>query len=300
MKKCFIMCLIFFVVFSANAQEKYNLKVLTYNIWNGFDFGKDTLRSIKLGEWVDSKKPDVLALQELCSYTPEKLKEEALRWGHPYSFLLKTTGYSVGITSKFPIELKEKILEGMHHGALHCKIKGIDFLVIHLHPGSIKRRQEETKILLKKIEEIKGQNLNYMVLGDFNSHSPFDSDLYDPNGDFLKGMRISNKGKGLDGNMVDDNLDYSVISSFLSISLNDVVQRYSKGMSQRGSFPALALASNHDQSIKEFSLRLERLDYILVSPNLGKSCKNAQVFNKEDTGYLSDHYPVFAEFEINQ
>lgn len=70
----------------------------------------------------------LVGLQELCNYTPEKLQEDAEKWGHNYLILLKEQGYSVGLTSKFPIEVKEKIFDGMHHGALHCKTAGIDIL----------------------------------------------------------------------------------------------------------------------------------------------------------------------------
>ena len=123
------------------SQSQEQLKVISYNIWNGFDWGKDDARRAELQQWkVAGQQPDVVALQELCKYTPEKLKEDAKSWGHPYSVLLKTTGYSVGLTSRFPIELKEKILEGLHHGALHCQTNGIDFLV-----GSPASRQYPTE-----------------------------------------------------------------------------------------------------------------------------------------------------------
>ncbi|MFT4567719.1 MAG: hypothetical protein ACI9FN_002686, partial [Saprospiraceae bacterium] len=120
-----------------------NLKVVTYNIWNGFDWGRDFERRSKVQIWMAQQKPDIVALQELCAYSDEKLNEDAKAWGHHHSALLKTTGYSVGLTSKYPIIIKEKIFEGMHHGALHCMSNGIDYLVVHLHPGSVKVRQEE-------------------------------------------------------------------------------------------------------------------------------------------------------------
>ncbi len=55
------------------------------------------------------QNPNIVGLQELCKYSPEKLKEDAKNWGHNYSVLLKESSYSVGITSKFPVEIKEKI-----------------------------------------------------------------------------------------------------------------------------------------------------------------------------------------------
>uniref|UniRef100_UPI0032165E5A sialate O-acetylesterase n=1 Tax=uncultured Draconibacterium sp. TaxID=1573823 RepID=UPI0032165E5A len=275
-----------------------NLKVLTYNIWNGFDWGKDEPRRGKLQQWVNTQQPDVVALQELCKYTPEKLAEDAKSWGHNYSVLLKEDGYSVGLTSRYPIAVKEKIREGMHHGALHCATSDIDFFVVHLHPGSIKRRREEAKILLTKLEEIKGGGAEYIVLGDFNAHSPFDADLYEPEGHFLNRLKEMNKDKGLNGNVeLNGNLDYAVLASFLSHPLYDVVRDYTSGLEERGSFPGRVLAPVNNETNEQLMSRMERIDYILVSPGLSTKCVNAKVCNGADNWLLSDHYPVIAEFE---
>ena len=273
------------------------LKILSYNIWNGFDWGKDTLRKVQLLHWVSSQQPDVVALQELCGYTPEQLAEDAKSWGHGYSVLLKTTGYSVGLTSSSPILVKDKLREGLHHGALHARTFGIDFLVIHLHPGSINRRREETQIILNKLEDIKTETDYYIVLGDFNGHSPFDADLYEANGNFLTRLRNNNQDKGLDGNLDHDDLDYAVLSGFLSLPLYDVVHRYTQGLEQRGTFPGRVLGKVNQESNTQLVSRLERIDYILVSLEMRIRCTNANVCNGEQNWFLSDHYPVLAEFE---
>lgn len=278
------------------SKQDSSIKVMTYNIWNGFDWGKDSVRRTQLQEWVDSQKPDVVALQELCKYTSEKLAEDATSWGHAYSVLLKTSGYSVGLTSSHPIELKEKLREGLHHGALHCQTQGIDFLVVHLHPGSIKRRREESRILLKKLAEIAQSTPNYVVLGDFNAHSPFDASLYEPEGAFMSRLFNNHRDKGLEGNMDHDRLDFAVMSSFLSIPLYDVVEKYSHGMKERGSFPGRILGRVNHESGEELQARLERIDYIMVSASMRDKCRRAKVHNGEANWFLSDHYPVSAVF----
>ena len=54
---------------SGFSQQKVKpLKVMTYNIWNGFDWGKDTARNERLIQWVKEQNPDVIALQELCNF----------------------------------------------------------------------------------------------------------------------------------------------------------------------------------------------------------------------------------------
>lgn len=131
--------ILFHFLFTGNelaAKEK--LTVLTYNIWNGYDFGKDTIRRQQLLNWLSGEEADIIAWQELCNYTDDKLREDATRLGHPYSILLKSTGYSVGVSSRYPIVLRERIMDGMHHGSLHVQIKGVEIFIVHLAPHSFK------------------------------------------------------------------------------------------------------------------------------------------------------------------
>lgn len=287
-------------MYSNSYSQQNTLKFITYNIWNGYDWGKDEERRANLVNWVNEQEPSIVALQELCKYTPEKLKEDARSWGHEHSVLLKTTGYSVGLTSKFPIEIKEKILDGMHHGALHCKTGGIDVFVIHFSPSSYIKRREEALIILEKLEKVRKENDQYVVLGDFNAQSPIDADLYDPNGPLLTKLRKSNKDKPLKGNLFNGNLDYAVISSLLAFPLIDVCQPFTSGMAERGSFPGQILGKVNNESREELLARSGRIDYIMASPDLATKCIDAKVCNGKENYYLSDHYPVVAEFEISK
>jgi len=287
----------------ARAQENKNLfKIITYNIWNGYDWGKDEVRRAEVAQWICKQEPSIVALQELCNYTPKKLEEDAAAWGHTYSVLLKISGYSVGLTSKYPITVRERILDGLHHGALHCVVKGIDVFVIHFHPGSISFRRKEAAIMLDKIASVREHNQYYLVLGYFNSHSPFDADLYDPEGDLLARLNEGHPDKGIeDGNLSYGDLDYSVMSALLAFPLMDVCRIHTHGIEERGSFPGLVLGPVNHESEERLIARLERIDYILASPELSIKCTGAKVCNGKENHYLSDHYPVMAEFKlINQ
>jgi endonuclease/exonuclease/phosphatase family metal-dependent hydrolase len=286
---------ILFLDVSVKAQPVETRKVISYNIWNGFDWGEDEDRREKLVNWVKKQEPSIVGLQELCKYTNEKLAEDAKGWGHNYSVLLKKSGYSVGLTSKYPIEIVEKIREKMHHGALHCKTGGIDVFVIHFSPSSYKKRREEAKIILQKLQQVANNNSNYLVMGDFNAHSPFDADLY-KNEILLNRYRKSNADKPETGNLVNNEFDYMVLSGFLAFPLIDVCQKYTSGIEERGSFPGRSLGKVNKETEQELVNRLERIDYILVSPDLGRKCVSAEVYNEEPNWYLSDHYPVGAEF----
>jgi exodeoxyribonuclease-3 len=275
--------------------EKTKLKVISYNIWNGFEYGKDSLRREKVIDWIDSQKPDVVALQELCDFTKEKLSELAKDWGHPYAEILKTSGYPVGITSTEPIEIKERILENMHHGALHCQINGIDFFVIHFSPFSYKKRHEESGIILSKLSEVRTRQDKYLVLGDFNALSPFDADYYKSNEQMLKSMREREKEHDHIRNLSNGQLEYGVISRYLSFPLIDVVQRFTLGLEPRISSPTQVFEKERGEGRHPNS---KRIDFILASPFLAEVCVYAEVSNGPESFYLSDHYPVLAGFEF--
>lgn len=293
----FLFLLAGFVLNTSFAQES-KLKVITYNIWNGYDWGKDEDRRNRTTQWIADQNPSIVALQELCKYNDKKLAEDAKVWSHEYSMLLKTSGYSVGLTSDHPIEVKEKIMKGMHHGALHCTTNGIDVFVIHFSPSSYQKRREEVSIILEKLAEVRKNNGKYMVLGDFNAHSPIDADLYDPEGALLTRLRASNKDKPFKGNLINEELDYAVISSLLAFPLLDVCQPFTSGMKERGSFPGQVLGVLNNESEEELNDRMVRIDFIMVSPELSKKCIGAKVCNQKENYALSDHYPVIAEFEF--
>lgn len=284
--------------YGACQQKQGTIKLLSYNIWNGYDFGKDEKRRAELVAWINTENPSIVGLQELVNYTPEKLMEDAKNWGHNHSILLKENGYSVGLTSEYPIELKEKIFDGMHHGALHCKTGGLDIFVIHFSPSSYKKRLEEANIILKKLDKVTEHNPNYIVMGDFNAHSPMDADLY-KNNILLNRLRSFKKNQGQQGNLAYNELDYGVISRFLAYPLVDTCLKFTNGISERGSFPGRVLAKVNSESEKDLVKRLERIDFIFVSPQLGQKLNHAVVFNKQPNWYLSDHYPVGIELLMN-
>ena len=288
-----VLLAVFFNHYGVSAQENRSLKVISYNIWNGFDWGKDTDRKSKFIDWVTTQRPDVFALQELCGYTQEQLLADAKKWGHDYAEILKTSGYSVGITSNKPIEVKEKILDDMHHGALHCKVYGMDVFVIHFSPFSHQKRREEAKIILDKVAELSDGQNKYLVLGDFNALSPFDAHLYNNKPSLLEDMRASEKEQAHVSNLLNDALEYGVIGSLLGYPLIDVTQKFTRTWDDRLSFPTQVFEAGKGEGPHKNSTRI---DYIFSSPFLAKNCINAKVLNKKETYYLSDHYPVLAEF----
>lgn len=282
-------------------QPTKQLKVMTYNIYNGFDYGKETAREQAAADWIALEQPDVVALQELCGFTEEKLKKFGGKWGHDYVVLLKEEGFPVGLTSNKPITVKKKMIDELWHGMLHVATHGIDFINVHLCPSDYPTRMKEMDIITAYMKEtLSGGKDEYIILGDFNAHSPFDAflDKQHPalSAKYLQ-LEEGNKVKNRQ-NLIHDTFDYGVISGFLAFPLIDVCERQAEG-ENRFSFPS-PIHFSPSRERKEIAPIRERLDYIFASPNLADKCSLATIVNSEVTDSLSDHYPVIAEFALTK
>lgn len=129
------------------------------------------------------------------AFTEESLTALAGRYGHPYAILCKESGFPVGLTSKYPIELRNRLLEDvpLWHGAIHTRIKDINVVVLHLYPfgtypngqgaagtGNTYRDREINCILDSTIRRYPVEPL-WLMAGDFNSYSPKDADAMPAN-----------------------------------------------------------------------------------------------------------------------
>lgn len=265
-------------------QGYEKIRIISYNVFNGFDWKKDKDRQNRFVEWIRKQDPEILALQELCGFTQESLLAIAQQWGHPYAVILKENGYPVGITSKKPINLKAKLLENCGHGLLHVETYGYDILVTHLNPGDTDKRRAEAGFIVQYIKE---KTLDKcLLMGDMNAHSPFDADYMEANAIEL----LMKYGGKQSHNLLDGNFDYSVISRFLSLPFIDVCRCYVPE-DKRTTFPTAILMylSRHQEVRKRVG---ERLDFILATPLIAKEVTDAFIYNEKDTDYLSDHYPV--------
>lgn len=304
MKPIFLLPLLLVLFICNAAAQSTTLKVISYNVWNGFEWGKDLTREKAMVQWLKEQDADVIGLQELNAFTPEKLALLAKQWGHPYSLLLKEEGYPIGITSKTPLELKSRMFGGFWHGMLHAKTRGIDFLVVHLSPHSWQVRRREAEIISSYIEDVinANQQEKYMVLGDFNSHSPFDANFDHANPETLKqnqqgdSLRYAEKGADAHQTLRNGAFDYSVMSRFLSLPLIDVVQNHTAETS-KSSFPTPLVAQ--ELSPEKRAQYRQRIDYIMVSPYFEFRCIRAEIINSGPPDALSDHYPVVALFELD-
>ena len=290
MKKVILFLLLylsFYLSCFSNTQDKKNIRVLTYNVWYGFTKKPD--RKKEWIKYIKSLKSDVIALQELNSYTEEVLAKSAKSWGHPHTALLKGDGFPTGITSKYPIKNLEKITEGYHHGMLSCKTGGLQIYVIHLHPGHWEIRHREVDLLLETLMNHKpGEPI--LLVGDFNTFSIHDKKYYDQNPDIIPFFRRLDQRWKSNRNLRDDQLDYTHLNKFENAGYIDLIaERRAKFM---GTFPT-KLRLDEDNGPDR------RLDYFFANKELSIRCKLAKYLVNPKTDLLSDHYPAIAEFSLD-
>ena len=245
--------------------DRQKMTIMSYNILDGFGWGcKDTARVARQAAWLKAQNPDVLALNELCGFNEAMLRDFARLYGHPYVAIVKEEGYPVGLTSKYPLEVVARKIEGYGHGLLHCKVLGLNILATHLNPHKRELREEQARNIVAYIRD---NHLEKCVLmGDMNAHSPFDSSWKDR-----------------------DLGDYAAISTFLAASLHDICYMFTPD-EQRYTFPTrIGRGIPKGAYLRELQ---ERLDYIFVTDDLREQCIDGCIFNGPELDYLSDHYPI--------
>jgi len=294
MKFVLLMWCLAFVVLSPSvtAEEPPDtLKIVTHNVWYGFT-RRGEPRHSQWQRWMAAQSPDVVALQELNGYTPDRLAADAKAWGHPHSVLLKEDGFPTGITSRFPISDVQRIREGMHHGLLRCRIRGIWFYVIHFHPSNFARRMEEAGHLKANIATLPESNPKIVLVGDFNGFSPADRAHYSADSKLEPFFEMLDRRDQGARNLNQGKLDYGGLEAILAQGYVDLVDHF-RGPEQPfvGTFPAL-LVSDQEHGTER------RIDYIFVSPNLLPQVDSASILKDAQTQQLSDHLPVTATLRL--
>jgi len=267
-----------------SAQRHQPIKIISYNIWNGFE--GDSLRRAHFVEWTKNQSADIVILTELVSFKEKDLVTLGKVCGYPHTALLKEEGYPVGVLSRQPVKNISKQVDGFWHGMMHVQTQGIDVIATHLSPFEWSYRLDEaTKI----VDYIHKQNLkDYLVAGDLNAHSPLDADEILTHDSLLVNMRRWDASQKKYRNLRDGRFDFSVIAKFLSVGMEDALGRLIRPAEKRMTYPA-AFLYNWKIDDKRLPLRRERLDYILLSPSLMERCIRADVYPVEG---VSDHYPV--------
>ncbi|TWU08073.1 SMP-30/gluconolactonase/LRE family protein [Stieleria varia] len=278
---------------SGSEPNPEKLRVISHNVWYGFT-QKTEPRYSDWKRWMKAQSPDVVSLQELNTYTEERLQADAQSWDHPYCVLLKEDGFPTGITSRYPITDVKRIRQGFHHGLLRCRIQGIWFYVIHFHPSDFQRRIDEAALLKQDVESLPDENPKVVLAGDFNGFSPADKKQYDSDELLVPFFQGLDQKSRTARNLNDGKLDYGGIQAILDQGYTDLIDsRRSPQLPFVGTFPA-ALVSDQDHGTDR------RLDYLFVSPSLRDQVDSVAILRDPCTEMLSDHIPVTATIRLRE
>ncbi len=257
------------------------MKVINYNIWDGF---RDKTKQDLFVTYLRQENPDVAAIQELCHFSSKEFSQLAQSYGHSYTALLKEEGYPVGLSSKYPIQVISRQIDGFWHGFLHGKIGHIHCIVVHLAPEGCDNRLEEMRKILHYVHQ---RNLNNcIILGDFNAHASSDAQVLTSRPMLLSEYSQHNLKEGF--------LDFSVADGFLAGGYTDVFYHCNPDSLEQWSFPTPALGL--EVPLCEVG---ERIDFQLCSQDLGETIISSNIVVNNLTQQISDHYPLRCEYRVN-
>lgn len=266
------------------------LRVMTYNTWYVFNEGKEQTAG---KAFVKSQTPDVVGLQELTNIKPAKLQELGTAWEHPHSSLLKTSGFSVGLTSRWPIEVIEKRVKDMHHGYLHAITNGVHYFVVHLSPFKWEVRSGEAKVIVEQVSPLLKAGKKVIVLGDFNALTPDDRQWLQADKELVPKMEESDQKHDHVENLNQGEIDFSVMEAFLNSGLTDTGNSFiPKESEHRITIPTGVWTDKETPPKKG-----RRIDFILSSANLLSKVKNCRIVREGEVNKISDHYPVVTDFK---
>lgn len=250
---------------AANGAELKPLKIINWNVLYGFNHGQSVSDGTR---WLQEQQPDIAAFQELNGISEAQLKEIAQNWEHSFAVTHKESGFPVGLTSKFPITVHERKVEGFHHGYLHAETAGIHFFVVHFWPG---KYQEANVILHQANALLKDDGERVIVLGDFNGSSRRDEDF------LIKNATLRER-------------DYIYTDKLEAAGFIDIIAKHDP--EAKISCPSPITIPRWSKDLDELKQRQYRIDFIFADPALAKRSISGTIHLSPELDRISDHYPV--------
>ena len=254
------------------------LKILSCNILKGFS--GDIAIEQAFQDWINERKPDIVAIQEMNGFTQKRLEAFAGKMGFPYAVMHKEEGYPLGLISKYPISNVKKITEGMRHGILYAKILDYNIIVTQLVSYTYQQRLKEIDDVLLKLVNLIPKDEKIIMMGDFNNMSPQDKQYYDHNPNKIRLLVNSERNNPGNTYLNKGKIDYTVIQKILDAGFYDTYKIFNKYYDKS----APTKMKNHNN--------YTRIDYIWVNKQAKPDCLDMFIVKDDLTDYMSDHYPT--------
>lgn len=254
-------------------------KIATWNV------NSLKVRLSQVLHWLETEKPDVLAIQETKT-TDENFPEEAIREaGYHVSFIGQKTYNGVTTICKSPIETIATALpdfDDVQKRVLAVKTQGVSVLNLYVPNGSevgsdkYRYKLEWFSKLHPFIEQLQSNNDRVIILGDFNI-APKDEDVHDPS--------------AWEGSVLVSQPERDELNKLIAQGFSDCFRLFDQPEKSFSWWDYRAAGFRRDRGL--------RIDHILASDSLSQRCRSCYI-DKEPRKLErpSDHTPVVAEFEL--
>ncbi len=236
-------------------------------------------------QWLETERPDVLALQETKSIDENFPVDEINEAGYQVSYIGQKTYNGVAILCKSSIEtIATSIPDYDDVQRRVLAINNSDITVLNLYvPNGSEVGSEKYHYKLKWfsklhpfIKQLLANNDRLIILGDFNI-APEDSDVHDP--------------EKWTGCVLVSEAERDEFNKLLSHGLKDCFRLFEQEEKSFSWWDYRAAAFRRDHGM--------RIDHILASKALSDSCQACYIDkNPRKLERPSDHTPVVAEFEL--
>jgi exodeoxyribonuclease-3 len=256
------------------AIEQGTFKVLSYNVYEGFS--GDAVKKQGFKKWIDTMKPEVIALEEMKGFTKAGLQNFAVEMGYNYTLMWHEAGLPVALVSKYPITEIKTVPSNLH--LIQAKVLDYNFFVIHLSPLTYDIRKAEMEIILARTQVIP-KTEKILMMGDFNNMSPQDASFYNTTAkmDLVRASELSNPGTKILNN---GQIDYTTIQNIMDEGFYDTWKIFRSNYEK--SAPTKLRTHNN----------FTRIDYIFMNKTLLNYYKDSYLVKDVYTDYMSDHYPM--------
>ena len=236
-------------------------------------------------DWLESAKPDVLAIQETKTRDPDFPVEEFTKAGFNVAFAGQPTYNGVAIVARKAIESEIHDLDDfqdVQRRVLGATIDGVRIINLYVPNGqTVESDKYQYKLrwlaaLRAHLERELSDYNQCIVLGDFNI-APEDRDVHDP--------------EHWRGKVLCSDAEREALNNILTLGFVDTFRLFED---DNGSF------SWWDYRAAAFRRNLGlRIDLVLASNALAKACTAASIdVEPRRRERPSDHTPVIAEFDI--
>lgn len=237
-------------------------------------------------DWLESEKPDVLALQETKTTDENFPIEQIEQAGYQSSFIGQKTYNGVAILSTSEANIIARDIPDYadeQKRVLAAIIQGITVLNVYV-PNGFEVGSEKYEYKLKWlsklhpfVEQLLQQNDNVIILGDFNI-APEDRDVHDP--------------EAWQGSVLVSDTERYEFNRLLKAGVSDCFRQFEETDKHFSWWDYRAAAFRKNSGL--------RIDHILASNTLTDACQGCYIdINPRKRERPSDHTPVVAEFNLS-